>query len=269
MTKTLRLSLTSPVAMQGTERGIWIADRDSHSLVCFTAAEGKQVAQISIEGSPVALAAAEGFIAAGLDSGLVIAFDGETRAELWRRPAPPGAQLKGAAEYICAGAGDALAWFDRTGEGGRIVAGGMHAFTPGTDSVYWLSGDGVLSAYSVSESSTRTLALPPGAGGGAMTACANAVWVSLADALLLVEQYALKVRATLAAPEGPVPHLICADGKLIGGLNGVFVLNPMADNRVHPLAVKPESALRAIAANSSMVWALESARPVVHITELY
>jgi hypothetical protein len=269
MTKTLRLSLASPVAMQGTERGIWIADRDSHSLVCLTADEGKQVAQVLMDGPPVAMAAAEGMVAAGLASGLVIAFDDVTGAELWRRPAPPGAQLKGNAKHIWAGAGGALAWFDRTGSGGRIVASGMRAFAPGSEGVFCLSSDGVLSAYSVADSRTRTLALPAAAGGGAMAACANGIWVSVTNALLLVEQYALEVRATLAAPEGPVPHLICADGKLAGGLNGVFVLNPLTDARVHPLAVKPESPLSALAANSSMVWALESARPVVHITELF
>jgi outer membrane protein assembly factor BamB len=269
MSKMLRLAVASPVAMQGTERGIWIADADSHSLVCLTAAEGKQVAEISLEGAPVSMATAGGMVAAGLASGTVVAFDGESGAELWRRPGPAGARLKGEGNYIWAGAGDSLAWFDRSGAGGRTAASGMRAFAPGADGVFWLSRDGVLSAYSVAGSGTRTLALPAASGGGAMAACANAIWVSVNNGLLLVEQYAMELRTTLAAPEGPVPHLICADGKLIGGLIGVFVLNPMTDARVHPLAVKPESPLRAIAANSSMVWALESARPVVHITELY
>src|SRR5437660_1534149 len=95
MTKTVRLPLAGPVALQGTPRGIWIADRDSRSLVCFAAADAKQLRQISLAEAPVAMAAAEGFVAAGLASGNVVAFDAETGAEIWRRSLGTGAiQLK-------------------------------------------------------------------------------------------------------------------------------------------------------------------------------
>ena len=271
MTKTVRLSLASPVALQGTERGIWIADRDSRSLVCFAAADGKQVRQISLAESPVALAAAEGFIAAGLASGAVVAFDAETGAELWKRTVGPGAvQLKGGPDRIWAAEreGGVLVSFDRAGAGSRVQAAHVQAFAALPGGVVWLSRDGVLAAHNVLESSPRTLPLGQGATAGGLAACANAVWVSIEKALLLVDQYEFQLRSTLAAPEGPVPHLICADGKLVGGLNGVFVLNPMTDARVHPLPVQPASPLSGIAATSELVWALESAQPVVHITQL-
>ena len=187
MTKTLRLPLATPVTMHGTERGIWVADRESNTLTCFDARDGHQVEQVPLSEAPA-----------------------------------------------------------------REPGGG-----------YRLSPAGVLSA-----PDGRTLSIPEAVGAGAIAACANAVWISVANALLLIDQYELKHRATVAAPEGPVPHLICADGKIVGGLRGVFVLNPMSDHRAHALPVEPKSPLAAIAANSAVVWALESAEPVVHITDL-
>ncbi len=101
-----------------------------------------------------------------------------------------------------------------------------------------------------------------------MAVCANALWLSVEKRLMLVDQRTLAAKTFLDAPEGPVPHLICEDAKLIGGLNGVFVLNPMADARVHALPIETRSPLRGIAATASKVWALESAQPVVHIADL-
>jgi len=188
MTRTLRLPISSPVSMHATERGICVADRESRTLTCFDARDGRQLEQTPINDAP---------------SG----------------PDPSGG--------------------------------------------YRLSPDGVLSA-----PDGRTLTIPEAAGAGAVAVCANGVWISVKDALLLINPYEMTHRATLAAPEGPVPHLLCADGKLVGGLHGVFVLNPMTDHRVHALPVQPKSPLAAIAANSAAVWALESAEPVVHITDL-
>ena len=201
MTRTLRLPLSSPVAMHATERGIWVVDRDSHTLTCFDARDGHRMEQAPMGHAPTGAAAAEG-VAAALGA------------------APPGAG-------------------------------------------YRLSPEGVLEA-----PDGRTVSIREAVGAGAVTACANAVWISVQKGLLLIDQHELKHRATVDAPEGPVPHLICADGKIVGGHHGVFVLNPMTDHRAHPLPVQPKSPLSAIAANSAVVWALESAEPIVHITDL-
>jgi hypothetical protein len=270
MTKTTRLPLASPVAMQGTARGIWVADRDSRSLVSFAAADATQVRTISLAEAPVAMAAAEGFVATALASGNVVAFETATGTEVWRRSLG-ATQLKSGTNHIWVVVhdGDALVSFDRSGAGSRVRAENVREFAALPDGVVWLSDDGVLIAHNVLESSPRTLLLPEGVTASGLAACANAVWVSIDKGLLLVDQYEFQLRSTLAAPEGPVPHLLCSDGKLVGGLNGVFVLNPMTDARVHLLPVQPQSQLAGIAASAEVAWALESAQPVVHITSLF
>src|SRR5262245_15844084 len=154
MTRMARLPLDSPVALQGTERGIWIADRDSRSLVCFAAADAKQLRKISLAEAPVAMAAAEGFIVAGLASGNVVAFDPETRAEFWRRSLGTGAmQLKSGPNCIWAAErdGGVLVSFDRSGAGSRVQAAHVRAFAALPEGVAWLSRDGVLAAHNVLE----------------------------------------------------------------------------------------------------------------------
>jgi hypothetical protein len=269
MTKTVRLPLASPVAMQGTERSIWVADRDSRSLVSFAAADATQLRKISLGEAPVAMACAKDFVAAGLASGSVVGFDAETGAEIWRRSLA-AMQLRSGPDCIWAAERDRdeLVSFDRSGASTRVRAENVQAFAALPTGVMWLSRDGVLAGHNVLERSPRTLPLPQGVTAGALAACANAVWVSIENGLLLVDQYEFQLRSKLTAPEGPVPHLLCADGKLIGGLNGVFVLNPITDARVHPLPVQPQSPLTGIAANADLIWCLESAQPVVHITQL-
>jgi hypothetical protein len=217
----------------------------------------------------VAVACAKDFVAVGLGSGTVVALDPETGAEIWRRSL--GAmRLKSGPDCIWASERDKdeLVSFDRSGASTRVRAENVRDFAALPTGVVWLSRDGVLAAHNVLESSPRTLPLPQGVTAGALAACANAVWVSIENGLLLVDQYEFQLRSKLSAPEGPVPHLLCSDGKLVGGWNGVFVLNPIADARVHPLPVEPQSPLTGIAATADVVWCLESAQPVVHITQL-
>ena len=98
-----------------------------------------------------------------------------------------------------------------------------------------------------------------------MAACANALWLSVEGALLLLASDSLEVRATLRAPEGPVPHLICFEGRLFGGSHGVFALEPAADAEVRVLLAKLPTPLRALAVSGTHLWALEAADSVLHI----
>lgn len=271
MTNTVRLPLSSPVALHGGAKGIWVADRESRSIVCFEPASAKRLTTITVAEPPVALAAADGFVAAALASSVIAAFDEMTGAELWRRAAgSPDVEMKSGSRHVWAAErkGAAVLSFDRSGEVGRVPCDGLLSFSPREDDVFWLSREGVLVAYDATDRDTRTVPLPEAMTAGAMAACANAIWVSVIKGLVVLDQRSLQVRAALEAPEGPVPHLFCEDGKLVGGEKGVFVLNPMSDARVHPLPVHPSSPLRGIAATPSIVWALESAEPVVHITDL-
>jgi outer membrane protein assembly factor BamB len=271
MTNKVRLPLNSPVALHSGAKGIWVADRESRSIVCFEPRSAKQITAITVSEPPVAVAAADGFVAAALSSSVIAAFDEGNGAELWRRAAgSANVEMKGGVGRVWAAErhGAAVLSFDRAGVEGRVPSDGLLSFSPREHDVFWLSRDGVLVAYDAADRDTRTVPLPEALTAGAIAACANAIWVSVVKGLVILDQRSLQVRAALEAPEGPVPHLLCEDGKLVGGDKGVFVLNPMSDARVHPLPVHPASPLRGIAATPSIVWALESAEPVVHITDL-
>jgi len=256
--------------MQGTELGIWVADRDSRTLTCFEASEGNSVGRITLPEPPVALAAADGFVAAGFTSGIIAGYDPKSGSQLWRGAVGSGdLEMKSGTEHVWAaerGGGVVIA-YDRSGTGSRVPTEGMQHFAPGAEGVFWLSQEKVL-VHSPTQGERRTSPLPDDSIAGSMVACANAVWLSIPGGLLLLDQYSLQVRTTLKTPEGPVLHLMCCDGKLIGGSRGVFVLNPMSDSMAHALPIQPASPLRAIAAVPAKVWALESTEPLVHIADI-
>jgi hypothetical protein len=264
-----RLPLNSPVGLHGSARGIWVADAASQSMRCFDPADAREVGQITLPEVPVSLTAVEDFVAVAFRSGQIAAFDLKTGAQIWNRAAGSAAHLKAGAHHIWAAeiGGDSFLAIDRSGWVRRFSAEGWSAFAPYEDGICWLSRDGMVAAQNYTEDNVRTTSLGTADGAGGMTACSNAVWLSAPQSLLLVEPRSMEVRSRLDAPEGPVPHLVCDDGKLAGGLNGVFVLNPMADARVHSLAIRPSSPLRGLGAAASKIWALESAEPLVHIAD--
>src|SRR5215467_2583347 len=188
MTKTVRLPLSNPVAIQGTEQGFWLADRASRLLVCFAAMDAKPQRNIVLPEAPVAVAAADHFIAAGLESGEVVAFDAGSGEQVWRRSVGLGPiQLTGGRDQIWAAErnGDVILSFDRTGAGSRVEAAHVQTLTALPDGVSWISSDGVLAVQNDGETAPRVLNLPSGATAGGIAVCGNAIWVSVEKALLL------------------------------------------------------------------------------------
>jgi hypothetical protein len=272
MTETLRLPLKSPVAITATRRRIWIADQDSSSLAVFEPASGQLVSRVAVDDKPVAISAAAGFVAAALASGVIIAYDPDSGKELWRGAASSGnLQLRPAPNHIWIWDGEASAFmvFDVSGIASRFDAQGVTAFAPGANGVYWLSAAGILGFRPQTLGDSRTAPLSSDIQStGAMVVCANALWLSVPNGLLLLDLHSLERRTTIKAPEGPVSHLICDDGRLFGGSRGVFLLDPAADARARPLAVTPQSPLSGLAVAGEKLWALESAEPLVHILDV-
>ena len=74
---------------------MWVADQQSSSIARFDPQSGAMEAQIALDEMPVALGATPEFLAAGLATGSVIAFDPDSGRQLWRRSVSGGdMQLK-------------------------------------------------------------------------------------------------------------------------------------------------------------------------------
>jgi hypothetical protein len=272
MPDAVRLPLAEPVALEGSRQWIWVVDRPSHSLTAFRAEDAGPVRSLPLPEPPVALAACGGLLCVGLASGSIIAFEEESGSELWRNAAfHRDMQMRSGGELIWASEpdGGALLAFDRSGLVTRVPTEGLRAFAPAKNQVFWLSKDNVLVASDLSGKTTRTEPLPQPFEAGAMVCCANALWFSGARHLLMIDLVSLQTRTSLAVPDGPVLHLICKEGKLAGGSNTIFVLNPMTDISIHKIGVRAQSPLRGIAATATKLWALESAEPIVHIADFF
>ena len=266
---TERLPLKGPVAMAGGPQGIWVADDDSRSVALFDPDSARMASQVSLRDTPVTVAATAEFVGVALRAGDVSCFDAESGKELWQRSASSGdVQLKASRDRLWAWdrrASAFIAW-DRAGTASRIEAEGVTAFAPDGDGIYWLSRTGIIGYRQRTRDKTVTMELPEYATRvGAMAVCAHALWLSVEGALVLVSQHPLEARATLRAPEGPVPHLICFEGRLFGGSYGVFALEPAADAEVRVLLARLQTPLRALAVSGTRLWALETGDSVVHI----
>jgi hypothetical protein len=236
MSNSVRLSLEGPVALQGTQQGIWIADQASQSVTCFRAEDARRIRALPLPGIPVALAAAHGFLAVGLSSGTLIAFDADSGRELWQNTTfHRNILMRGSGQFVWAADqdGGALFAFDRAGPVTRVTAKGLQAFAPANDQIFWLSKDGLLTGSELSGKRLRTEPLRQPFEGGGMVCCANALWFSITKHLLMIDLVSLRTRTILATREGPVPHVICEDGKLAGGSSTIFVLNPRIDMGFH------------------------------------
>jgi hypothetical protein len=241
-------------------------------LTAFRADNAAQIKSVPLPEPPTALATTGRLLCVGLASGSIIGFDEESGSGLWQNAAFRGdVQMRSGGELIWASErdGGALLAFNRSGPVARVSTQGLRAFAAADSRIFWLSKDDVLVASDLSGKATRTEPLPQALEVGAMACCANALWFSAANGLLMIDLVSLQRRSHLAAPEGPVTHLICKDGKLAGGSRKVFVLNPMTDIGIHTISVEPQSPLRGIAATATKIWALESAEPLVHIADFF
>lgn len=272
MSQALRLPLKGPVAIAAAGGKIWIADDESQSLAGFDPASGELVSRMALEEKPVVISAAAGFLAVGTASGILLACDPSAGKMMWHGAASTGRlQLMPAPECVWAWdrRASTLIEFDPSGVVSRLDARGFVGFAPSRDGTYWLAEDGLVGFRQRGGSDGFTAQLPADVGSpGAMVACANALWLSVPGTLLLLDLRSLELRATLKAPEGPVPHLLCEGGRLFGGQRGAFVLDPAADAMVRALALSAKSPLRGMAVATNKLWALESAQPVAHILEV-
>lgn len=167
-------------------------------------------------------------------------------------------------------ADDAVLWaWDRSS--GRVwLLTGEGALTepvdlPGADrlavvgrKVWWTSREDTLLRWD-----DGAVDLEVGAGErGAFMACGNSVWVSVGRGLLRVGTWSGEPGPRIDAPEGPVEHLACAGGILVGGSGrrGLFVLDPSVDAGLRELQLDLGE-LSYLVATRSIVWAFPAGRP--------
>jgi hypothetical protein len=273
MSKALPLPLKSPIAIAAADRKIWIADDESQSLAGFDPASGELLSRMALDDKPAAISASAGFLAVGMASGTLLACDPGAGKMMWRGAASTGdLQLMPARQHVWAWdrRASTLMAFDPSGVVSRLDARGFAAFAPSHDGIFWLSEDNLVGFRPRDGGNGFSAQLPAGAGSpSAMVVCANALWLSIPGALLLLDLRALELRARLKAPEeGPVPHLLCENGRLFGGARSAFILDPAADNMVRALPLAAKSPLRGMAVVKNKLWALESAESVAHIIDV-
>lgn len=273
MNEAIRLDLVNPVAAAGGSAGVWIADGTSKTVTRFDAATGRPQAVVCLEATPVDVEVAGGSVVVGLTDGSIVWYSERSGEEALRRWVVSGdlaLRSAGNRVWVLDREAPALVSFDLAGTRSSIEIGGVSTFAAGLEGVYWISDDGMVRFGEGERRCRPAVALPPWATPtGAMVSCANSLWVSVTEGLLMVSLRTLEPGSALPAPEGPVPHLICdQDNRIIGGAKGVFVLDPAVDANVRPFDVALKSELRALVAAGDRIWALESAEPTAHILRI-
>lgn len=104
---------------------------------------------------------------------------------------------------------------------------------------------------------------------GALQCCANAVWLSVPRALAWAPAYTMNPGRPFPAPCGPVEHLVCCGGRLVGGdrLEEMFMLDPAADADVRRLETGSSGEVAALLAAGPLVWCVERRGLQVHLFE--
>ena len=273
MSKLAPLGLTGALSMTAGGGSVWIADTASKSAVRYDPASARVAGKIGLESAPLDITWAGGILAFALEGGGVAAHDAASGRPLWRAATAAAGSLRLSSGPDCIWAwepGGVKAWaFDLGGGVVRYTLWPIASLAAVSSAAYILGADGRLGYQEAGQPLSDAEPLKARSSSwGAMAACANALWVSAANSLILVDRRTLAIRATLAAPEGPVPHLVCDDGRLMGGLHSAFLFDPAADGKVRPLDVHSRSSWRAIAATSSCLWLLETGEASVQILEV-
>ena len=252
------------VALPGVAQA---ATADAATVWCVAAgrllgfeAAGSPLIDVAAPEGVGALAAAGGTLAAAQPG--VIAWlepkDGSVRAR-----APIGGEPE-----LVAGGGAVWAFDRSTARAWRLAGEGALAepvAVPGADRlaadgerVWWTSREDTLL-----RGGDRPVDLGVGAAErGAIVACGNLIWVSIAGGLLRVGAWAAELAGTTAAPEGPVDLLCCASGILAGGSgrHGLFCLDPSVDAGMRRLDVDLGGELSHLVGTESVVWAFSAER---------
>lgn len=249
------LTLPGPVRA-ATSNGVTVWCATGNRLVAYEPA-GAPLREAPEPAGLIGLAAISGVLVAALESGIVAWLDPDSGREQLRRPV--GGEL-----MVTAGGGAVWA-FDRISQRAwRLTEPGVLAepvrlgevdqLASGGERIWWTSRHDTLL-----RGGARPVDLGVGAGGrGGMTVCAGSAWVSVSGALLPVGTWAAALGLPMAAPEGPVQHLTCADGVLVGGSgrHGLFVLDPSIDADVRHLRVDLGGDLDFLVTTRFVVWAI-------------
>jgi hypothetical protein len=215
------------------------------------------------------LAAVPGVVVAILEPGIVA----------WLNPGTGGIQLRHplGGELTAAAGANAVWALDRSsGRAWRLAdagaltepirLGNVDRIAPQGDRLWWTSRHD-----SLLRGGTQPVDLGADASGrGGMTVCAGSVWVSVRGALLRVGAWAAELGPPVAAPEGPVPHLACADGVLVGGSghHGLFLLDPSIDADVRHLDVDLGGELDFLVVTRPIAWAIPAGRPEARLVTI-
>lgn len=270
MSRIEPLPLERPVGIAGSRRGIWLADAASRTIVRCDAASARVALRIPLDDEPTALAVSGELVAVAVASDRIVAFAESDGRMAWAR-AGAGARLAASRDRVWTwnrGSSDLAAW-DHAGVRQPVEAPEIAEVAPATGGVYWLSVEGRLGFRSLAGTEARSGTLPLEATSpGSIVVCAGSLWVSVAQALLLVDMRTLAVRVSLPAPDGPVRHTVCHENRLFGGARTVFAVEPAADEAVRELVVPLASPVSGLAASGTHLWVLEQERTGAHIVPI-
>lgn len=269
----MQVNEVSTLALPGPVRAA-----TSNGLTVWCAAGGRLVSY-EPAGSPLreapepagllGLAAIPGVLVAALEPGIVAWLDPDSGREQLRRQV--GGEL-----MVTVGRGAVWA-FDRSSQrawrlagigmlGEPVQLGDVDQLASDGDRIWWTSRHDTLL-----HGGARPVDLGVGADGrGGMTVCAGSAWVSVHGALLHAGTWAAALGPPMEAPEGPVRHLTCADGVLVGGSgrHGLFVLDPSIDAGVRHLRVDLGGDLDFLVMTRSVAWAIPAGRPQARLVAI-
>jgi hypothetical protein len=105
---------------------------------------------------------------------------------------------------------------------------------------------------------------------GDIVVCVGSVWVSVPDGLLRVGSWDGQLGPLVPAPEGPVPHLACQGGRLVGGSGrqGLFVLDVAADADARHIDIDAGGDLTSLVATTTAAWAFPTETAVARVVPL-
>lgn len=241
------------IAAAAAGETVWCAAGDR--LLSYSATGEERFDTAAPEGLRSLGAGGDG-IAATLDTGVIVWFDPET-GETRKR-----ASLAGEIDLV---SGDQHMWaVDReAGRGWRLDGPGMtgRALALGPvdraaaegDRLWWTSREDTLL-----RGGDRQIDLGvEAAQRGGMAACAGSIWIGARGALVRVGAWAAELGRPIEAPGGPVPHLACSGGAIVGGPaeSGLIVLDPSVDAGVRRVDVDVGGELAFLIATQDLVWA--------------
>jgi hypothetical protein len=150
--------------------------------------------------------------------------------------------------------------------GAPLAVGGVDDAAPLGDRLWWTSRFDTLL-----RDGEREVDVGAAAGErGASVGCSGAIWISIHHALFRVGGWSADASPPIVAPEGPVRHLACAEGTLVGasGRQGLFTLNPAIDASIRHHDVDLGGELVELAAAGTNVWAFPAGRDEARVVAL-